>query len=63
LDPARIADVYVKKADGAGEKSRNAGRTAAPPAGLPTSDRQQLSPSYTGGLGWASAATLGAALP
>ncbi|MFD6492143.1 acetyl-CoA C-acyltransferase, partial [Streptomyces sp. NPDC060188] len=37
LDPARIEDVYVGNANGAGEENRNVGRMAALLAGLPTS--------------------------
>ncbi|MFD6925344.1 thiolase family protein [Streptomyces sp. NPDC059944] len=37
LDPARIEDVYVGNANGAGEENRNLGRMAALLAGLPTS--------------------------
>ncbi|GDY40465.1 hypothetical protein SANT12839_013470 [Streptomyces antimycoticus] len=37
LDPARIADVYLGNANGAGEENRNVGRMAALLAGLPTS--------------------------
>ncbi|MEV0238787.1 beta-ketoacyl synthase N-terminal-like domain-containing protein, partial [Streptomyces sp. NPDC050674] len=37
LDPARIDDVYVGNANGAGEENRNVGRMAALLAGLPTS--------------------------
>ena len=36
LDPARIEDVYVGNANGAGEENRNVGRMAALLAGLPT---------------------------
>ncbi|MYR56927.1 acetyl-CoA C-acyltransferase [Streptomyces sp. SID625] len=37
LDPARIEDVYLGNANGAGEENRNVGRMAALLAGLPTS--------------------------
>ncbi|MEU6604239.1 thiolase family protein [Streptomyces shenzhenensis] len=37
LDPARIEDVYVGNANGAGEENRNVGRMAALLAGLPVS--------------------------
>ncbi|MER5653018.1 thiolase family protein [Streptomyces sp. NPDC002131] len=37
LDPARIEDVYVGNANGAGEENRNVGRMAGLLAGLPTS--------------------------
>ncbi|MFE0729099.1 thiolase family protein [Streptomyces antibioticus] len=37
LDPARIDDVYVGNANGAGEENRNVARMAALLAGLPTS--------------------------
>jgi acetyl-CoA acyltransferase len=37
LDPARIQDVYVGNANGAGEENRNVARMAALLAGLPTS--------------------------
>ncbi|MFI6659177.1 thiolase family protein [Streptomyces sp. NPDC050523] len=37
LDPARIEDVYVGNANGAGEENRNVARMAALLAGLPTS--------------------------
>ncbi|AJF69081.1 thiolase family protein [Streptomyces vietnamensis] len=37
LDPARIDDVYLGNANGAGEENRNVGRMAALLAGLPTS--------------------------
>ncbi|MEU6375805.1 thiolase family protein [Streptomyces sp. NPDC046909] len=36
LDPARIEDVYLGNANGAGEENRNVGRMAALLAGLPT---------------------------
>jgi acetyl-CoA acyltransferase len=37
LDPARVEDVYVGNANGAGEENRNVARMAALLAGLPTS--------------------------
>ncbi|WP_116245824.1 thiolase family protein [Nocardiopsis sp. FIRDI 009] len=37
LDPARIGDVHLGNANGAGEENRNVGRMAALLAGLPTS--------------------------
>ncbi|MCX4406474.1 thiolase family protein [Streptomyces sp. NBC_01764] len=37
LDPARIEDVYLGNANGAGEENRNVGRMATLLAGLPTS--------------------------
>jgi acetyl-CoA acyltransferase len=37
LDPARVEDVYLGNANGAGEENRNVGRMAALLAGLPTS--------------------------